>query len=374
MPRYLALDSLRGIAALAVAAYHIKGGGALFNNQLVQNAWLMVDFFFVLSGFVIAANYAARLVGDGFPTSRFLFVRLGRLYPLHMFVLAAYLLLEFAPLVLPLDGHLLRQPFGEGHSPLQLLQAALLLNGFDPDAAHGWSGQSWSIAVEMWLYLAMAALWFLFGLRGWIAALGCALAAFIVLHSGYDGQQVPLTTGLLRGIAGFGLGVVCWQAMQYRPARQARYATATIIEFIALAGAVAVLCWSGASSWQFLIADLTFAAVVLAFAAEDGAITRLLTRAPFVLLGTLSYSIYLVHPMVIGRGVDFLRVCGLGQLAPEALSSVRMIAAPAPFDALIGLALLGVTVAVAWLTWRFVEQPARQWSRRYAQRIGNRCK
>ena len=42
---------------MGVAAYHIHGGGPLFDSALVRSGWLWVDFFFVLSGFVIAASY-----------------------------------------------------------------------------------------------------------------------------------------------------------------------------------------------------------------------------------------------------------------------------------------------------------------------------
>ena len=54
--KLLPLESLRGIAAISVALYHFNTGSH-FNNAFVSNAWLMVDFFFVLSGFVIALNY-----------------------------------------------------------------------------------------------------------------------------------------------------------------------------------------------------------------------------------------------------------------------------------------------------------------------------
>jgi peptidoglycan/LPS O-acetylase OafA/YrhL len=57
------------------------------------HAWLFVDFFFVLSGFVIAASYGERLV-KGFGVERFMLLRLGRLYPVHIVVLAVYVAYE----------------------------------------------------------------------------------------------------------------------------------------------------------------------------------------------------------------------------------------------------------------------------------------
>ena len=55
------LESLRGLAALSVAFYHFDIGSLLTNNAFVKNSWLMVDFFFVLSGFVIALNFQSKI-------------------------------------------------------------------------------------------------------------------------------------------------------------------------------------------------------------------------------------------------------------------------------------------------------------------------
>ena len=55
--RFRALDSWRGIAACLVALYHLDAYSHLFDVPFLRNSYLMVDFFFVLSGFVIAANY-----------------------------------------------------------------------------------------------------------------------------------------------------------------------------------------------------------------------------------------------------------------------------------------------------------------------------
>ncbi len=54
---FLPLESLRGFAAISVALFHLSTNSHLELN-FVKNAWLMVDFFFVLSGFVISLNYS----------------------------------------------------------------------------------------------------------------------------------------------------------------------------------------------------------------------------------------------------------------------------------------------------------------------------
>jgi peptidoglycan/LPS O-acetylase OafA/YrhL len=367
--RFVALDSLRGLAALGVAAFHVQGGGAVFESSLARNGWLLVDFFFVLSGFVIAASYGARL-GHGFAVRRFMLLRLGRIYPLHLAILAVYVAMEALQYFLAPAGWSLREPFGEHRSLEALLLALLLLHGFLPDSSYFWNGQSWSIAVEVWLYAAMALAWRLLGPKAWRLALVMAILAALALGLGLADRVVPLSRAMLRGVAGFGLGVACWEVWRARLGGGGAGRGATAAEIAIAVLALAVLNWSAPGEWRFLIADLVFAAVILVFAAERGAVSRLLLRAPFVVLGTLSYSIYMVHPLVLGRGADLLRLLGLGELVLEGgLPVRRIVATPLVADAL-GLALLTAIMPVAWLSWRWLEDPARRWSRKRAAQMG----
>lgn len=362
--RFVALDSLRGVAALGVAAYHLHGGGVLFDNALIDHAWVLVDFFFVLSGFVIAANYGERLAGR-FSLSCFMLLRLGRLYPLHLFVLALYVLLELGQMILALPGMTMREPFAGQHSPGALLLTVLLLQGFTLDNAMGWNAQSWSISVELWLYLAMALAWRSLGGKAWLAAGAAALAGLATFALGYQGLTVPLTFGLLRGVIGFGLGVVAWRIWQSGTFRLPAWSEAAL-----LAATGAAIVWLPPLDWRLVLLDPLFALVVLVFAAERGTVSQWLRSAPLVWCGTLSYSIYLIHPMVMGRGIDLLRLVGLGSLGFNGVAPVRAVDAPPGWDSLIGLGLLGGTVGAAWFTWKFIEMPAREWSRRRVSAIG----
>ena len=78
---YETLDALRGVAALAVLLLHTRN--YLLWPDLARSAYLAVDFFFVLSGFVVAHAYDAKL-GRSLPVTRFLKLRLIRLHPLHL--------------------------------------------------------------------------------------------------------------------------------------------------------------------------------------------------------------------------------------------------------------------------------------------------
>lgn len=82
--RFDLLDGLRGIAAVAVMLHHYSQhtGWDWFGG-----AWVAVDLFFVLSGFVIAHSYSKKIL-NGMTFREFAFVRLARLGPLYLFGLA----------------------------------------------------------------------------------------------------------------------------------------------------------------------------------------------------------------------------------------------------------------------------------------------
>lgn len=74
--RYVTLDAMRGLAALAVAIFHLS-------NSLVPAGYLAVDFFFVLSGFVLDHTYRHRFAA-GLGVGEFMARRFARLWPLHL--------------------------------------------------------------------------------------------------------------------------------------------------------------------------------------------------------------------------------------------------------------------------------------------------
>jgi hypothetical protein len=91
--RFYVLDGWRGICALLVALYHLRLDGYVYDVPAVRNAYLFVDFFFVLSGFVISHAYLSNV--DNLNNILVLIIRrLGRLWPLHMVALMAFLVVQ----------------------------------------------------------------------------------------------------------------------------------------------------------------------------------------------------------------------------------------------------------------------------------------
>lgn len=78
---FLTLDALRGVAALAVVVFHAP---QYFGGWGLPTAHLAVDFFFCLSGFVLAHAYSKKLTTGQLSTYSFMRMRLFRLYPLYI--------------------------------------------------------------------------------------------------------------------------------------------------------------------------------------------------------------------------------------------------------------------------------------------------
>src|SRR3546814_8342900 len=160
-----ALTSLRGIAALLVVCYHFSGG-FLPNldpgrySDFVPKGYLWVDLFFVLSGFIITHAY-----GDAFAERArwgsiraFLFARMARIYPLHLFVLAAFMGLELVRWGLEVLGHARfhEAPFSDAtHVGAIVTNVMMLLAGGVADSPT-WNWHAWSIAAEWFAYLSFS--------------------------------------------------------------------------------------------------------------------------------------------------------------------------------------------------------------------------
>src|SRR4051794_20912274 len=78
--KFLALDGIRGVAALFVLTLHVSH---YFGFSFVRS-YLAVDVFFMLSGFVIAHAYDSRLAARSLTAREFMGVRIARLYPMYL--------------------------------------------------------------------------------------------------------------------------------------------------------------------------------------------------------------------------------------------------------------------------------------------------
>lgn len=365
--RFAALDALRGVAALGVALHHIVAVNGPASWALFGNGGLFVDFFFVLSGFVIAAAYGERLA-QGFSLARYAVLRIGRVWPLHAVMVLVALGLEVTAWLFGSQGLSAYAPFTGTHSPGHLLTSFLLLDSYIPDRTNFYSGAGWTISVELLLY-ALAALAFRGGRWGMAALMGAGVLG-LVLHLAQ--LDLPaLTTMVQRGLAGFALGTACW-FIHRRFA--ARLRAASLIEGLAMAALLLAIALAD-STVDAAMVIVPAALVVLVFAREQGALSQVLQSVPFEWLGRISYSIYMVHAMVQARIMDLLLLASRGAVQPYAEYALsgpvpvkRMLLGPLEAT-MVQAAMLAAVLVTAHFAWRWIEEPARQWSRRLAARL-----
>lgn len=369
--RFAALDALRGLCACLVCLFHFKANSPLVEWEFIRQSWQFVDFFFVLSGFVIAANYRDRLAGH-LSIAPFMLLRLGRIYPLHAFMLAAFVATELAALALGQVGNARRVLFDDGHSAGAIVSNLLLIQSFGIEGRLTWNHPAWSIAVEIWAYLLFALAVRSCG-RGLDATLVCVAVIVPLLLLGLaGGTNVSWDFGLIRCVYGFALGALCWSIWQrWGNLLMNRASGWTAIEITTAAAVVIFVTVAGATPWTLLGPPL-FAVALLIFAREGGVVSRALATPVPLLLGTLSYSIYMVHTFVQSRFDDALIVVERLTETPLTTRMVEngragiVVGADPVQGVLLTILMLAIVVVVSWLTYRCVELPALRWSRRVA--------
>ncbi|MBZ9741905.1 MULTISPECIES: acyltransferase family protein [unclassified Mesorhizobium] len=378
--RFQVLDSWRGICALLVALFHFPTASAISQSSFIGSSYLFVDFFFVLSGFVIASSYANRLSRPG-EVARFALVRFGRIYPLHLVMLAAFAGFELLRLVLPQLHGTGAAPFTGGFDIKSLAANLFLLQGIGFEDRLTWNAPSWSISAEFFAYLLFAGVVFVAGARAWIWFVAAAVTAplFLLAFSTHH-MDVSYDFGFIRCLYGFSLGaLLAW--FQHDSIAGARQILArsgprmnwTLAEIVMVAVIVLFVSLAGDNN-AGIAAPLVFALALFLFAHEGGWISALL-RTPFMLtLGALSYSIYMVHIFVQARLINVAglveRKLGLGLIGDIVLRGEPATGFGAGWTGTVAIVfMLAATVAASWITWRLVEMPAMAWFRRLSKRI-----
>jgi peptidoglycan/LPS O-acetylase OafA/YrhL len=359
-----ALTSLRGIAALIVVVHHFSiytlpqtGQWLATYGNFFRNGYLSVDFFFMLSGFIMAhvylAKFADRITRSSY--TEYLRARFARIYPLHLFTLLLLVGLEFIKLW---TG----QGAFTGKFNLTALGAnVLLLQAFDltcpPLLACQtyWNEPAWSISVEFIIYTVFP--WLLFWLLkikpryDWMIYLGSLLSLLLL---------IKVTRGNLDAIIGIPaiarcgleciIGIITYKIRQ----RNIGNKYSGLLATIALIWILGIMHnWTdtarGIHDWSILPA---FSLLILAVSGSRANwLARILQIKPLIYLGTISYSVYLLHwclaeGLKLGWQLQFGVVFGANWPIGQSL--------------LVLLLLISVCLLLAVATYRWIEVPMRQ--------------
>lgn len=292
------LTSLRFFAAAWVLALHYSeqmpadpsGFTAFFSNGR-----LGVDFFFVLSGFILTHVYLDQLRAGRFSLKSFIHKRFARLYPLHLATILAVLgYISLGGLM----GITFKNP--EFYTWKLLWPNLLMIHAWGVSESMSWNYVSWSISAEWFAYLVFLPLSLVF-LRlpgGQPAKLALAVGVFTVLYLAAPslvGQRLTWLTydfAMLRILPEFMLGIALYHfSLDWDLDRRsgAWLLAATLLALLAITHLDL-----GAYPAVLIIAFLIFGTASL----ERQGGVRFLRHPALVYLGETSYSLYMTHAIV----------------------------------------------------------------------------
>jgi peptidoglycan/LPS O-acetylase OafA/YrhL len=367
---FSSLESCRGLAAFSVLLYHVPWSTIVTDMPIIRHMYTMVDFFFVLSGFVIFHTYGDRIYSAA-SVARFLWLRIGRLYPLHIFMLSVFLFIELSKYATDLLFKLkANNPAFIENDLGSFFVNLLLLQSWGISGYHTWNFASWSISVEFYLYVIVAILILAFsnarGLFGlFISPAIATVAAYLLTREGNSHSQY---VDVLRGFTGFFIGVFIYEIRRkLLELPVVSNLNRHILNMLAISAVLAILALLNRDGFvPYVWAYPFFAILVLCISIlpDEYGINNVLKAKPLLWLGQISYSIYMIHHALLWVFKQFAR---LALHAPEiSVHGQRMFSLPFWTAHLLLVIAVSSTLGCAYLTYRYIEERYRLKSRAIA--------
>lgn len=373
------LTGIRFVAAFWVFAYHLQGPFNVLGlltipvlGDVMRVGRLGVDLFFALSGFILTHTYLTRL-GQSLhvrETLKFWWLRLARIYPVHVVMLVIAGLAVFAQA--RVEGGSVDRDWW---NPIDFLKNLLLIQEWGPNPERGWNFVAWSLSMEWLAYLVfpllVIVLWRLHR-KAPTSVLVVAWLAMLAPLVGYGmGTDDPYYTNnwgsTFRIGSEFIAGAVTYLIVQ-RLADRGRLVQRTadwlaiLLPLAVVAGSVFLAQLPAAQPPQSAVNPdaeplppyfhLALVPLLIAWigalALARGGMARALSTKTMVLGGFISYSLYMTHLVWMGLWRAGMNAVGIDGGPLYAVSVVGLIAG---------------ALVIAWLMWRIVEEPAREWMR-----------
>ncbi|MFD2740014.1 acyltransferase family protein [Sulfitobacter aestuarii] len=337
--RYRAdIDGLRAVAVLPVVMFHL-------GFAWMPGGFVGVDVFFVISGYLITSIIARELDEDRFSLLRFYERRIRRIFPALFFVIGTVLVVA-TMLFVPDDLNDLGKSVAAATVFLSNLFFYAQTGYFDASAYTKLLLHSWSLAIEEQFYLGLPLLMMLLAagrasrwlnMGFWVALL--TLLSFLL--SALTTNRYPSEAYYLLPWRAWELGIGAMLALDMAPRLRRALARhlAGIVGFCLILAAALMIDKTTRFPGVAALAPVMGAALIIQ-AGRDGSnmIGTLLSARLPVWIGKLSYSLYLWHwPLIVFFVYWTFELPGPGAAILLFLASIVM----------------------AWVSWRFVEQPFR---------------
>lgn len=347
-----ALTGLRIVGALWVASFHFRTDlfhawpGLQFLNPIFAVGYFGVPLFFTLSGFLIWHNYGSSELLAIRPTSKFLWRRFARLWPVNVLSqLLAIPLVLWAVVVKDYWG----APIPNWFSVDGWLSSAFMIQEFfSPEQFYPWNQPSWSLSGEMAAYLIFPIVTLIFlSLRiqkmkfaGILTLLSFAGSYFLLANIRY----FPYSW-LFYLLALFIFGVLI--RLGGIPEGKLKY-VAAFCQIVAPIGIIWV-CYSGNLNFM----DLLLAVWVWSLSVQFGFLAGFFSKPKMLIAGSASYSLYMIHWLVFGYVSVVIETLGIQNIYILKITTICT------------LLLMGF---VSWACWKFFEIPCRRSMNAYFER------
>ncbi len=277
------LESLRGIFAFLIVIFHFPTDNILYNNSFTKNSFFAVDFFFVLSGFIISLNYEEK-INNLSTLKNFFRKRFFRLYPLHFTFLIIFVFLELFKLFLSINYQI--NPNNGFNDIMDFIKNIFLIHGL---SGTSFNEPSWSISVEFFCYIIFG-FFCLYAKKLFLTPIiFIVFGAFLIL---IDPNHTSFSQ-LGRCVYSFFLGYYIYKLSKKNFLINSKYLS--LIIFI-----LALYFISIEFEYKFLILPLFFSITILLIVKSDKSalLSKLLNVNFLKFLGKISYSLYLTHYLV----------------------------------------------------------------------------
>lgn len=340
-----ALTSMRFYAAIFVVFFHLRERLPFDIDSvthLLASGYLAVDFFFILSGFILTHVYQQSVLEGRLKTGDFWIKRFARIYPMHLFGLAFYVTLYFASKAAGLS---LNQP--EKYDLSAIPANLLMIHAWGTTSGLTFNYPSWSISAEWFAYLLfpfVVPTFYRWSIRSnCLASLLVLGACWIVATKVWDLPPTSLTyeVSILRILPEFLIGITIYRIGQVWELRRDLVLPAFWLTLLTIA---VFLHFELPTVFDLVL----FSALIVLGAELSRSGSKVLHGQGHIYLGEISYSVYMVHAIVLTLVFNAAKV-----LIPSSGSPT--------WSLVLSLSVVPLVLLMAAATYRWVEVPSRRW-------------
>jgi peptidoglycan/LPS O-acetylase OafA/YrhL len=340
------LESLRGIAALMVCIFHIRYWAAFRTFPLISHFDLFVDFFFVLSGFVIALNFS-NSVKNSVTYKNYLLKRFFRLYPLFLVASIPYFFTSLLKTYYGLNSFQTSNYFKI--SDFIFYITLTFKWGIVKDLI--FNHPAWSISIELLLYF-MAGFVFMISksrIVNIVISLSLSLISIALLIAFAGTLNTTGSFAIFRGVFSFFIGVIIYYFYNVENSKRPKITLFT--QNLILTATIALIAVAFWFTSEGLPTTFTFPilwALLIYFIINEmypSWLINFLKNKYFLYLGTISYSFYLMHPIMIFVTEKILKKSHLENSFAFSIGGVIMY--------------ICLTIMVSGFTFKYIEIPGK---------------